>query len=127
MNENEKNTKKKYILAGVLILVLIVILPGSLIYYQQHSFTTKQWIEDTRHRARMVDDLLSDYDLIGMNEAEITQLLGENDNDYGYFQAENRFVYCLGPEQGFLSGFDSEWLILDFTDGKVSRYSIDID
>ena len=75
---------------------------------------------------KIVDDLLMRYDLIGMHESEIIALLGNHDNDYGYFSSENRFVYRLGMERGFIS-IDSEWLIIDFDDGVVVGYFITTD
>ena len=50
-----------------------------------------------------------------MSRPEVVALLGECDNDMGYFSAPDRYVCCPGPERGLIS-IDSEWLILDFED-----------
>ena len=61
-----------------------------------------------------------------MAEADVIALLGEPNNDYGYFNADNRYVYYMGAERGLIS-IDSEWLILDFKDGIVSESFITTD
>ena len=62
-------------------------------------------------------------ELAGKTEEEIIALLGKNDTDIGYFNADNRYVYCLGAERGFI-GIDNEWLIINFVDGRVSEYNL---
>ena len=105
-------------------LFFILCIPVSLWFYQEeHRFTTEKWLSEPEERTRIVDDLLREYNLIGMNEYEIRSLLGEHNNEYGYFNEENRYVYCLGPERGLFS-IDSEWLILDFSGNCVSSCSI---
>jgi len=64
----------------------------------------------------MVDDLLAQYQLVGMERAEIDELLGVAP-DTPYF-ADFDYVYWLGPERGFIS-IDSEWLCIDFTNDVV--------
>ena len=61
-----------------------------------------------------------------MRESDIIDLLGNDNNDYGYFNEKDRFVYYLGPERGLIS-IDSEWLILDFADGVVVNCYITTD
>ena len=73
-----------------------------------------------------MDDLLEEYDLMGYGREELELLLGENDNDLGYFVRGDVSVYYLGPERGLLS-IDSEWLVIEFEDGKVSGYEVKID
>ena len=85
-----------------------------------------KWREAPGERVNIVDSLLSKHDLIGMTEKEVTALLGENDNDSGYFSKDGRYVYYLGPERGLFS-IDSEWLLIDFSDGKVSDFSLTTD
>ncbi len=72
----------------------------------------------------MTADLLNRYELEGMTAAEVTALLGENDNDRGYFNRENRFVYYFGSERTVI---DSEWLLLDFEQGRVTAVSMTTD
>ena len=124
--EIKRIKRKNYIVFGIFVgLILAVIIVG-IVYQYQHSFSTAKWIRNPGERTKIVDDLLGDYDLIGMRESDIIDLLGNDNNDYGYFNEKDRFVYYLGPERGLIS-IDSEWLILDFADGVVVNCYITTD
>ena len=62
-------------------------------------------------RLRMVDDFLDQYDVIGMSESKIIDLLGSSDNT-NYFKNYD-LVYCLGQETGSYFGIDSQWLVFE--------------
>lgn len=111
---------------GALLVVLVaaaVLLAG---YQNRHSFTPEKWRAEPEHRSRIVDDLLRDHPLLGLSEDEVVTLLGEHNNDYGYFNRHDRYVYYMGAERG-LFAMDSEWLILDFADGVVTGWHITTD
>ena len=99
---------------------------AAFIHLKSKTFSAEKWRKAPGERVNIADSLLSKHDLIGMTEDEITALLGENDNDSGYFLKDGRYVYYLGPERGLFS-IDSEWLLIDFSDGKVSDFSITTD
>ncbi len=90
-------------------------------YEYSHTFSQERWLQYPDKRAKMTADLFEKYELVGMTETEIVNLLGQNNNDYGYFNKDNRFVYYLGEERTII---DSEWLLLDFKDGVVYEYSM---
>lgn len=108
-----------HILFSVWLVFIISLVTFGCVYNAQHTFSPDRWERLPDMRTRIVDDLLRRYDPIGMTEAQVLTLLGDHDNDYGYFAADDRYVYHLGPERGLIS-IDSEWLILDFTDGVVT-------
>ncbi len=126
----EKEIKRakciNYILFSVFVVMLVGVVVFGVVRHFQHSFTTEKWLRLPEKRTRIVDDLLADHGLVGMKEDEITALLGMHNNDYGYFNAPNRYVYYMGPERGFFR-IDSEWLVLDFTDGMVTDCYIEVD
>ena len=124
--EIRKIKRQNYIVFGIFAGLIIAIVIACSAFISQHSFSTSKWEQYPDERTKIVDDLLDDYDLIGMQESEVIALLGNHDNDYGYFSSENRFVYRLGMERGFIS-IDSEWLIIDFADGVVEGYFITTD
>jgi hypothetical protein len=64
---------------------------------------------DNPIRLRMVDSLLRQHTLKGMDREQIVSLLGTPPLTR-YFK-EYTFVYWLGPERGFMS-IDSEWLLI---------------
>lgn len=125
-NAEAKKHTIKYIVFGILAGLIITMVLAGCAYQKQHSFSTSLWEQYPNERTKIVDDLLMRYDLIGMQESEILALLGSHDNDSGYFSSENRFVYRLGMERGFIS-IDSEWLIIDFDDGVVVGHFITTD
>jgi hypothetical protein len=69
-------------------------------------------------RLRMADSFLATQQPVGKSRDQIVQLLGEPD-DTPYFR-EYDMVYYLGPERGPFP-VDSEWLVLNLSDGVVSE------
>lgn len=89
-------------------------------------FDQDRWFAEPEERSEMAGHLLSEGNLKGMSRAEITALLGEQEED-AYFQEENNFVYYLGAERGFPS-VDSEWLVIWFDEGnRVKDFEITTD
>jgi hypothetical protein len=83
-------------------------------YASRTSFDSARWKAENRRgaegrRIRMVDDLLRRHHLVGMQRAQLEQLLGVPPPT-PYFQ-EYEYVYWLGPERGAFS-IDSEWLVV---------------
>ena len=99
---------------------------GALVIRERHRFSREKWLEAPENRTRIVDDLLANHELVGMTGEEIQALLGDCDNESGYFQQQDRLVYWLGPERGLMS-IDSEWLILDFAGEVVTGWFITTD
>ena len=129
MNAEKEIRKVKrinYIAFGILVVVALAIIIASVVYHQNHTFSTPKWLNNPEKRTAIVDNLLGQHKLVGMAEADVIALLGEPNNDYGYFNADNRYVYYMGAERGLIS-IDSEWLILDFKDGIVSESFITTD
>ncbi len=126
--QDEKEIRKieltNYIIVGVfaVLAVLFLVWLGSFQYW--HTFTTEKWLEHPNRRAKMTADLFDDHDLVGMTEHEVIALLGQNDNNYGYFDQDGRSVYCLGSERTII---DREWLLIDFENGIVKEYSMTTD
>lgn len=123
--EIRKAKRVNSIAFGIAIVVILgIIIAGAIasnaitVYNRNHTFSTSKWLDDPGKRTAIVDDLLKKHELVGMAEEEVIALLGENNNDYGAFNADDRYVYYMGPDRAF--GIDCEWLILDFTDGIVS-------
>ncbi len=126
----EKEIKRakciNYILFSLFVVMLVGVIVFGVVRHFQHSFSTEKWMRLPEKRTRIVDDLLTEHTLVGMREEEITELLGMHNNDYGYFNAPDRYVYYMGPERGFFS-IDSEWLILEFVNERVTDCYIKVD
>lgn len=115
-----------YTVVALFAALLLAAVIGVFVYRHEHTFHARRWREEPGERTDMIDDLLQKQQLVGMTEADILNLLGPHDNALGYFQADDRYVYYLGPERG-LFAIDSEWLLLDFTGGVVSEVALTID
>ena len=129
MNDKKATRETKgihAIAAGLLAAAVLAVIITAAMYHHRHTFSTAKWLNYPEERTAIVNDLLEKYELVGMTEADVAALLGEPNNDYGYFNADNRYVYYMGPERGLIS-IDSEWLLLDFTDGRVSGAYIKTD
>ena len=95
----------------------------------QHTFSPQKWSAAPEMRYKTVDDLLKRCSLVGMSEAEVTQLLGPEDGPEQTsfklsrmdFPPESTLVYYLGVE--FM---DANWLILSLRDGVVTEYYLDV-
>ena len=109
-----------YLILAVIILVFCLV-GGALCWHTYWShFSPEKWADHPDRRASMTEDLLEKHPLEGMTEDEVTTLLGENDNDRGYFVEEDRSVYWLGDRR---TAIDSEWLLIDFENGVVDEYN----
>ncbi len=84
---------------------------------QQSHFTKVKWTLEQEERVWMVDDMLSQYEFVGMDVLAVESILGK-ETDTSYFEAPNRLVYYLGSERGFIS-IDSEWLVFDMNEKSV--------
>ena len=124
--EMRKAKRINDIAVGMFAAVVLAIIIAGVVYYHTHTFSTSKWLNDPEGRTAIVDDLLAKHEFAGMTEEEVAALLGEPNNDYGYFNADDRYVYYMGLERGLIS-IDNEWLILDFTDGVVSNSYITTD
>ncbi len=124
----EKEIKKakiiNYSCLGVIVFFIVLALFISVYSHYRHTFTQSKWENDIESRSLIVGDLLNDYELIGMTTQEIEDLLGKNNNDFGYFVQENRYVYYLGSKRTII---DSEWLLIDFKDNLVVNYEMTTD
>ncbi|TDK61804.1 outer membrane protein assembly factor BamE [Bacillus salipaludis] len=89
----------------------------------KYNFTVENWIKSPTERVYIVDDLLNDYELIGMTKDQVNTLLGKP-TTADYFKDDNNIVYYLGNERGLIS-IDSEWLVIWFnSSGKVVKYKV---
>ena len=109
-----------YIILAVVEVCVVLLLAWAGYHVYWSRFTPEKWQTHPDHRASMVEDLLEKHPLEGMTEDEVTALLGENDNERGYFEAPDRSVYWLGIRRTVI---DSEWLLIDFKDGVVTEYN----
>lgn len=101
----------------VLLVSFLIFGPSVKSYIQQTSFDSAKWKASLETgdtiKQKMVSNLLSKHELVGMKAEEIDQLLGRPPKT-SYFK-DYDYVYWLGPEQGM--GVDSEWLGIKFNSG----------
>lgn len=112
-------------LGYVLLISFLLFGPKLKSYIDRTSFESVQWkahLEDKDPiKIKMVDDLFSRHQLIGMRVDEVEEILGKPPQT-NYFK-DYDYVYWLGPERSTFS-IDSEWLGLKFKDGIVFKADI---
>jgi hypothetical protein len=115
-------SKRANIIAFCILIALIIagIIKYNLNCYK-HTFTTTKWIDNPSQRVNIVDDMLSKNNLVGMNNEKIINLLGNDSGDNAYFQTKDNLVYYLGDTSDYI---DSEWLVITFKNGIVSKTEI---
>ena len=110
------------LICAALLLTSFIWVPALRERLARRSFESSRWKDASENahgnpvRLRMVDDLLSRFDLVGMKRTDVVDLLGERD-DTEYFKSYD-MVYWLGPERGVFS-IDSEWLVLRVQGDRV--------
>ena len=90
--------------------LLILLLTLSLRWHISHNFTTEKWLAEPENRGRLVNDLLQEHTLTGMDTDALFALLGE-EMPVPVESGKINYCYYLGPERGLIS-IDSEWLVL---------------
>lgn len=113
------------ILTYLALISFLLFAPKLKSYVNQVTFDSKQWQIHLGDRdtikQKMVNDLLSKHQLIGMTQSNIDEFLGKPPQTE-YFK-DYDYVYWLGPERSALS-IDSEWLGIKFEKGIVVRVDI---
>lgn len=116
----------------VFLVMSIISLGGLYIRFEeQNDFSTNKWVEKPLERVKIVDDLLTSYQLVGMTKQEIVELLGTDwePTDLGNLDSRsgNASAYNLGPEPGFIS-IDDAWLVIYFDKAdRVIEYRLKTD
>lgn len=126
IREVRRARRANYIVFGIFAALFAAAAIGWAAYKYQHAFTPEKWIENPDQRVKIVDSLLSKYELAGMREQEVIDLLGGPGGKDACYQSEDCLVYYLGAERGFIS-IDSEWLVIAVQDGVVCDYEIRTD
>lgn len=121
-----KKIKKNLIYICLSIVLLII---GIFFRTQQKnplSFSTKKWInEDATERYRMLDDLISNYNLIGMHSDEVKILLGNYSIRHKAFTSDAGSVdYYWGYIIRYDNWEGKEVLLIGFKDDIVVKYEL---
>ena len=126
--EAERARKTNIILFSIFLFIAAGIVIGVFIFKAQHTFSQEKWLHNVEDRYQMVDHLLDEYQLIGMTEAEVLQLLGNEEGteqtsfkrSKEYYPPEDTLVYYLGVDY-----MDAVWLVISLENGVVVDYCID--
>jgi nitrate reductase gamma subunit len=132
MNEDEmqkeasKAKKWNFIIFGVFAVLFAAVIIMVCSYQYQHSYSQHKWNTDEANRYKFVSDMLEQNQLVGMTEAEVVQLLGDEDssitsfkNSNGFYAPESTLVYWLG-----VYFMDDNWLVISLDDNVVTDYCI---
>lgn len=110
---------------------IFAVLPAAFCVFQyQHTYSPAKWAGDRENRYKIVSSMLERNQLIGMTEADVIRLLGDEDAggqtsfkiSREHFPPESTLVYYLGVD--FM---DNNWLVISLDDsGIVTDYHIDV-
>ena len=105
----------------------IFLWPAASEYFNRMPFDSALWkteemveSEENPVRIKMVNDLMSRYELKGMSRKEIDELLGVPRPKNYFKDVGMEYVYWLGPERRAFS-IDSEWLGIKFQNNVVTE------
>lgn len=109
----------------LMLFISVAVIAGTFKY--SRTFTVRKWINSPDKRYKIVSNMLSEYDIIGMTESEIVSLLGEETKNAperfkilkGEFSDESNLTYSLGVVY-----MDNEWLVITMEEGIAVSYEI---
>lgn len=123
-----RTRRSNVIIFAVFTCLLLVVVFAFCALKSQRTFSKSKWDTGRENRYKIVGDMLGKYQLIGMSESDIIQMLGEEDSNQTsfkigkkYFPPDTTLVYYLGVDY-----IDTEWLIFSINDGIVTEYCIDV-
>jgi hypothetical protein len=127
--EITKAKKWNLMIFGVFTVIFVILILMVCMYQYQHSYSRYKWDTDKENRYKIVSDMLEQYQLLGMSEADVIQLLGDEDNNdktsfkisKSYYPPESTLVYWLG-----VNLMDDNWLVISLDDHIVTDYCIDL-
>ena len=109
---------KDKLIAAFLIVLAVVVFIGGRYHENNTGFTTEKWVEYTGNsRQKILQDLVDRTRFVGMNRAEVKELLGEAEEETDAF-----LIYYAGIPQGMfgtkLEG-EKEYLLIELEEDKV--------
>jgi len=116
-----------YTVATIFLLIFINIFALLCTWKWNRTFTVSKWTANPNGRYKIVSDMLSKNEIVGMTENEIIDLLG-NETDSaperfkhprGEFPNETNLTYGLGVDY-----MDYEWLVITMENGIAVDYVI---
>ena len=122
ISQHEDQGRQLSVLVTITLLIILAFLLGLCVWMYQYrnQFTSEKWQRNPARRAYIVADMLRDHPPVGLTEDEVRTLLGKPDMER---DEENLLLgYVLGNARTVL---DVEWLVLEFDDGSVIRYTIE--
>ena len=114
-----------YFVTAILLVMFLTVAVLIMIWKYSHTFTVDKWNNEPSERYKIVSDMLSKNEIIGMTENEIISLLGEETETHPQsFKSsmsvdsdENTLIYELGAAY-----IDYEWLIIKLDNGIAIDY-----
>lgn len=100
--------------APIIYIIAVVILVFSWNYSPNHNFNKTEWRDHKDERYEYVDDIISSKMLIGKSKEDVTQLLGDSENE----QNSDDWFYDLGFTPGSI---DPDSMEIKFKNGKVNE------
>jgi len=118
-----------YTVAAIFLLIFICIIAFLGMWKWSRTFTVSKWMNNPEDRYKIVSNMLSKHEIVGMTEYEIIELLGEEHEKApesfkyprGEYLDENTLTYYLGVD--FM---DNNWLIIPIENGVAIESGIGV-
>lgn len=116
------------VISSIFVVLAITVIIGFGTYKYKHTFTIDKWNTNPKDRYKIVSDMIEKYDIIGMTEPVIAELLGKEDSEQSSFKIsrevfhpDSTLVYYLSVDL-----MDNNWLIISIENGIAVSYCIDV-
>ena len=106
---------KDKIIVTILVVLAVVVFVGGRMHDTKTGFETEKWVNyEGNSRQLMLQDLVDRTRFVGMERAEVIELLGAAEEE-----TEDFLIYYAGIPQGMFGtkpDADPEYLVIEFTD-----------
>lgn len=128
--EAERENRWNTVIFVLFAAIFAALLTAVCVFKYQHAYSRAKWDSHKEERYKIAGDMLDRNPLVGMTEAEVIQLLGNEDAggqtsfkiSRRYFPPESTLVYYLGVDR-----IDNSWLVISLDgNGVVTDCCIDV-
>ena len=120
--------KNKRIIFVIGIVIVLIVLCCLVFQNMNERFTKQRWLFYPDIRYKMIDDIEKNNSIIGKNQQEVQELLGEPDSKWEHDFEDghyNYYQYYIGKKHGFYEiMWEPDMYLITFRNGLVIATSV---
>ena len=120
--------KNKRIIFVIGIVTILIVLSFLVFQDTNAKFTKQSWLDNPDIRYKMIDDIEKNKSIIGKNQQEVQELLGEPDNKWEHDFEDghyNYYQYYIGKKhEPFELMWEPDMYLITFRNGLVVATSV---